>query len=107
MDKHRALFIPVILGTTRQGRHSEHVAKFVFSEVSKRNGVETELFDIRDLKLPITDAGEAIKNAQFSGGVARADALILVAPEYNHGYPGLLRPGKRSTGVSTWQPPPK
>jgi len=81
----------VILGTTRKGRASENVARFVFSEVEKREGVETTLIDIRDLNLPIDDAGEAIKDKAFSETVARADGLVLVVPEYNHGYPGMLK----------------
>jgi NAD(P)H-dependent FMN reductase len=43
------------------------------------------------MKLPMTDAGEALKAPQFSATVDRADALIIAAPEYNHGYPGLLK----------------
>ena len=87
----RPLFIPVIIGTTRQGRASENVAKFVFGEVLKRDDLETELIDLRDLKFAWDDAGEAIKDARFSATCARADALVLVVPEYNHGYPGLLK----------------
>jgi NAD(P)H-dependent FMN reductase len=87
----KALFIPVILGTTRKGRTSENVAKFVCGEVEKREGVTTELIDIRDLGFPVDDAGEAVKQPGFSDTVARADGLILVVPEYNHGYPGLLK----------------
>ncbi len=91
MTTDRKLFIPVILGTGRQGRMSEHAAKFVVGETGKRDGIETELIDIRELSLPLTDAGEAIKDARFSATVERADALIIVVPEYNHGYPGLLK----------------
>jgi len=87
----RPLFIPVILGTPRKGRASAAVARFVYEEARKRASVETELIDICDLKLPMDDAGEAIKDARFSEACARADALILVVPEYNHGYPGLLK----------------
>src|SRR3989475_4979070 len=87
----RPLFIPVILGTVRKGRASENVAKFIFGEVQKREGVETELIDIRDLKFPIEDAGEQIKDVKFSAGCERADGLVIVTPEYNHGYPGLLK----------------
>jgi NAD(P)H-dependent FMN reductase len=87
----RPLFIPVILGTPRQGRRSEHVACFVLGELSKRDAIETVLIDIRTLALPITDAGEALKDAHFSATMMRADALVLVVPEYNHGYPGLLK----------------
>lgn len=91
MTTNKPLFIPVILGTPRQGRMSEHVARFVFEEVRKRDGVETELIDVRELNLPLNDAGQSIKDPQFSATVKRADALVIVTPEYNHGYPGLLK----------------
>lgn len=91
MTTNRPLFIPVILGTPRQGRMSEHVARFVYDEVKKRDGVETELIDVRALRLAIDDAGEAIKDADFSASMEKADALVIVTPEYNHGYPGLLK----------------
>ena len=85
------VFLPVILGTARQGRLSEHAARFVFEEVSKRPDMTTELIDIRNLRLSSEDAGEAIKDPQFSATVDRADGLILVVPEYNHSFPGLLK----------------
>ena len=85
------LSIPVILGTPRQGRMSEHVARFVLGELSKHDAIETILIDIRTLAIPITDAGETIKDVKFSTTIMRADALVLVVPEYNHGYPGLLK----------------
>jgi len=91
MDNNGSLFLPVILGTTRKGRASENVAKFVVGEVQKREGVETELIDIRSLSFPSDDAGEAIKETRFSDTIGRADGLILIVPEYNHGYPGLLK----------------
>ncbi len=87
----RPLFIPVLLGTPRQGRMSEHVARFVHAEVAKRAGVETELIDVRALPFTLTDEGEGIKDAAFSATMARADALVIVTPEYNHGYPGILK----------------
>lgn len=87
----RPLFIPVILGTARKGRASENVARFVHGEMQQREGVETELIDILGLDFPNTDAGEALKHAGFSETIARADGLALIVPEYNHGYPGLLK----------------
>jgi NAD(P)H-dependent FMN reductase len=91
MDQVRSLFVPVILGTVREGRMSEFAAKLIHSELMKRAGVETELIDIRALPLPVTDAGEAIKDADFSSKMDRADGLAIVSPEYNHGYSGLLK----------------
>lgn len=91
MSTERPLFIPVILGTARKERKSEHVARFVHQEIGKHSGVETELIDIREIKLPTDDAGETIKDQRFSATVERADGLVIVAPEYNHGYPGMLK----------------
>ncbi len=87
----RPLFIPVILGTVRKGRRSENAARFIFEQTKARAGVSTEFVDIAKLPLRLDDAGEQMKDPVFSALVERADGLILVVPEYNHGYPGLLK----------------
>ncbi len=87
----RPLFIPVILGTTRQGRMSAHAAELIRNELGKRLAIDTELIDIAKLSLPTQDAGQAIKDPRFAAAMNKADALVLVVPEYNHGYPGLLK----------------
>src|ERR1043165_5640087 len=87
----KSLFISVILGTVREGRATQNVAKVVFEQVKQREGVETELIDIGELKFPGDDAGEQIKDKGFSATCERADGLVLVVPEYNHGYPGMLK----------------
>jgi NAD(P)H-dependent FMN reductase len=89
--KERLLFIPIVLGTARQGRESEHVARFVFEQTKKRAGIETELIDVRTLPMRLDDAGEQMKDPSFSATIARCDGLIIVTREYNHGYPGLLK----------------
>src|SRR5437667_10442232 len=87
----RPLVIPVILGKARQGRQRENVARFVFEQTKKRADVETELIDVRALPMRLDDAGEQMKDAAFSATIERCDGIILVVPEYNHGYPGLLK----------------
>ncbi len=87
----RPIFIPVILGTVRKGRASENIAKFVYEQLKKREGIETELIDIRELNFPGDDAGEQIKDTRFSATCERADGLVIVTPEYNRGYPGMLK----------------
>ncbi len=89
-----SLFIPVILGTARQGRESEHVARLVFEQTKKRAEVETELIDVRELPLRLDDAGEQMKDPAFSATIERCDGVIIVTPEYNHGYPGLNYVGR-------------
>jgi NAD(P)H-dependent FMN reductase len=87
----RPYFVPVVLGTPRKGRMSEYAARLVWSEVEKRPGVETELVDVAALPIPVDDAGEGAKDPELAETMNRADALVIVAPEYNHGYPGLLK----------------
>lgn len=87
----RPVFLPIIIGTPRQGRLTEPAANFVFGEVSKRSDIKTELIDIREIPIRVDDAGEALKDAKFCATVQRADGLIIVAPEYNHSFPGLLK----------------
>ena len=87
----KKIFLPVVLGTSRVGRMSEYVAKFVFEETKKKEDVETEYVDVKKINLAINDAGEQIKDNYFSEVVNKADGLIFIVPEYNHGYPGLLK----------------
>jgi NAD(P)H-dependent FMN reductase len=91
MMQNSPLFIPVILGTPRQGRQSEYVARFIVEQISQRSDLKTELIDIRSLPIATMDAGESAKDPGFSAIVERSDGLIIVSPEYNHSYPGLLK----------------
>jgi len=87
------LFIPLILGTNREGRQSEKVARLILQEVEKHPEIETQLIDVRDFKLPDSGYGQDIKEQfpEYLDAIIRADGLIIVAPEYNHGYPGRLK----------------
>jgi NAD(P)H-dependent FMN reductase len=87
----RPLSIPVILGTTRKGRMSAHAARFMVGQIETRDGIKTELIDLSKLPMPVDDAGEGIKDPLFSEKMAMADALVIVTPEYNHSFPGLLK----------------
>src|SRR5256886_12367040 len=46
---------------------------------------------VRQLKMRLDDAGETMKDPDFAQKMTRADGLAIVTPEYNHGYPGLLK----------------
>ena len=85
------MYIPVILGTAREGRQSEKVANFMIQEVKKAE-IETELVDARDFRVEATDnTEEGPKAKKLSPKIEKADAFIIVSPEYNHGYPGELK----------------
>ncbi len=85
------MYIPIILGTAREGRQSEKAAKFLL-EQSKNAGFESEILDVRDYRIQATNNTEEIPEAKKLGEkVSKADAIIIVSPEYNHGYPGELK----------------
>jgi NAD(P)H-dependent FMN reductase len=87
----RPLHIPVILGTSRKGRLSAHAARMVSRELQKRDGICTELIDIGDLEHHLDDNGQGTGDSGFAASMARADAIVIVTPEYNHAMPGLLK----------------
>jgi len=87
------LFLPVLLGTNRKARNSIHPAKWLFGEMQKRDDIETRLFDVADFDLPRDDYGQGLKDQfpEWKESIIRADGLVIVTPEYNHGYPGSLK----------------
>ncbi|MGH9872427.1 MAG: NADPH-dependent FMN reductase [Pyrinomonadaceae bacterium] len=90
MDK---LLLPVLLGTNRKERKSLHPARWLVGEMEKRAEIETRLFDVSDFALPHDDYGQGLKDLfpDWRDTIIRADGLVIVTPEYNHGYPGTLK----------------
>ena len=88
------LFIPILLGTVRQGRQSELVADLILKHIqSHYPDIETALFDPRNMDLPSDDEGTELadRNPDWRDAMNRADGLIIVTPEYNHAFPGSLK----------------
>jgi NAD(P)H-dependent FMN reductase len=86
-------FLPIILGTPRKDRVSERVANWVHSKMQERDEIETQFFDVRDFDLPRDHYGTEIGQLfpEWRDAIIRADGLVIVTPEYNHGYPGALK----------------
>lgn len=87
------LNIPVLLGTNRKVRKSVFVAKWLISEMEKRPEISTRLFDVADFALPQDDYGQELQDRfpEWRDAIINADGLVIVSPEYNHGYPGSLK----------------
>jgi NAD(P)H-dependent FMN reductase len=84
------LFIPLVLGTAREGRESEKVARYVLSEIVALDAFDTQFVDIRDFLFGKT--AEYPKAAEpWKEIMTKADGLIIVSPEYNRGIPGELK----------------
>lgn len=91
----KKVFLPIILGTNRDGRQSEDVANFLLRELKNREDTETKLIDVRDFNFPNNQYGPSLKEKApfktYTDTIIRADGIIIVSPEYNHGYPGILK----------------
>ncbi|HEV8591339.1 MAG TPA: NADPH-dependent FMN reductase, partial [Pyrinomonadaceae bacterium] len=85
--------IPILLGTPRKNRESENVANWVCGKMRERDDIETYLFDVCDFNLPQDHYGQEIKDQfpEWRDAIIAADGLVIVTPEYNHGYPGALK----------------
>jgi len=93
------LKIAIITGSTRPGRKSLDVAKWVHGIAAARSDATYEILDIADFGLPLLD--EPVPPSlhkyskphtfKWSEAVAGYDGYVFVTPEYNHGIPGALK----------------
>jgi len=91
--ENQPLSIPLLLGTPRKARESENVARWVSCKLQGRDEIESQFFDVRDFELPRNHYGTEIGSEfpEWRDAIIRADGLVIVTPEYNHGYPGALK----------------
>lgn len=86
------LKIGIILGSTRPGRVSPQVGKWVKELADKRGDASYEIVDIADYKLPFF--GEPGEEEQIKAWAEKLDSLdgfVFVTPEYNHSITGALK----------------
>ena len=91
--------IEIILGSTREGRIGETVARWFTSVSADRDDMTAELLDLREWDLPFVDTPvpPAMRPPtdplvrDWADKVAEADGYVLITPEYNHGYPAVLK----------------
>lgn len=93
------LRIAIILGSTRPGRRTEPVARWVLDHARQRGDAEYELVDIAEFDLPLLD--EPVPPSQhkyskdhtkrWSEKIASFDGYVFVTPEYNHSTSGALK----------------
>jgi NAD(P)H-dependent FMN reductase len=90
--------IYIILGSTREGRKGEKVAKWVHSVAASRSDLDIELVDLRDWSLPFVHNADTpasgkynVETQKWADKIAQADGFLIVTPEYNHGYPAVLK----------------
>lgn len=91
--------LKVIFASVREGRKGISIAEWVKEVVSKDSRFQTEFIDLKDENLPMMSEPnhprlqkyEFEHTRKWSARIADADAFIFITPEYNYGYPGVLR----------------
>src|SRR5205809_3516362 len=92
-----AYYIPIICGSTRRDRQSIKVTRFILKKLQERTGVDADLLDLLEYNLPMMEERLHQRDdpppglREYAEKIGRADSLIIVTPEYNNGYPGVLK----------------
>ena len=91
--------LTVIIGSTRPGRVGAAVGQWFAARAREYGGVDVEVADLAAINLPMLDEPKHPQLRQYvhqhtwdwSALIDRADAVVFVTPEYNHGYPASVK----------------
>jgi chromate reductase len=88
--------ITIFASTHRLNNNTQHIAQYYFNELSRSNS-QVQLLKLEDLPIDFMHANEIFGNAHedFSKIVSQyitdAQKFIFIIPEYNGGFPGMLK----------------
>ncbi len=100
----------IILGSTREGRATERLAKWVVKAAQRLPDTQVELLDLRDYPMPFFAEKKSPKANpdrhprpvvnKWLDKLQEKDAYVFVTPEYNHAMPAVL---KNAIDYTDWQ----
>lgn len=104
--------VQIILGSTRPQRQGEKVARWITCLASQYEEIQAEYIDLRDWPLPFFYESSPSPE-HYSAEIVPAwiqklkesDAYIFVTPEYNHGFPAVLK-NALDYGSNAWYKKP-
>ena len=86
------LRVAVIIGSTRQGRAGAAITRWFLTQAQHRDDFDIDVIDLLDVALPARHPeGPTPELAAYGARLDRADAFVVVTPEYNHGIPASLK----------------
>ena len=86
------LRIGIVLGSTREGRASEDVGKWVLENAKTTEGVSFEIVDIKGFDLPFLGTTEDMSNVgKWNAKLNELDGFVFVVAEYNHSMTAALK----------------
>jgi NAD(P)H-dependent FMN reductase len=88
--RNEKLNLVLIYGSIREGRYCDIIANWASAQVRQHQEFALEIVDPAKLSLqPQSDQNPDLQALRAC--LDRADAFIVVTPEYNHGYPAPLK----------------
>ncbi len=98
--------LALIYGSTREGRLCDKVAKWAAAQIANHKNFSLDVIDPATFALPDWQVRkDSAGPTALSERVGRADAFIIVTPEYNHSYPASLK-ALIDTVYREWQAKP-
>jgi NAD(P)H-dependent FMN reductase len=86
--------LQIISGTDRPDSNALRISKYIRNEY-KKQGIDAGIIDLQDFPIEQVSGGkygeELPEVDNFVSQVVEADGLVIVCPEYNGGYPGILK----------------
>lgn len=92
--------ILVILGSSRETRFGHVIAHWFMRQADRRTDLTFELADLRDWQhgyyrrvkpAAASDYEDDEEAKRWAEVVGRADGFVIITPEYNYGYPAVLK----------------
>jgi len=91
------MHIAIISGSVRIGRQSHRVAKYFQNYITAHNLATAEILDLKEFNFPVLE--ERLSHTEnptkeqklFAEKITKADAVIVVFPEYNGGYSASIK----------------
>lgn len=91
--------VQIFVCSTREKRIGLPIGQWVEALARKRDDIEVELIDLKEINLPMFDEPhhprlgkyEHEHTKRWSAVVSRADGFVFVTPEYNHSFPASLK----------------
>jgi NAD(P)H-dependent FMN reductase len=91
--------LQIIIASTRPGRVGLPVGQWFIGRAQAHGAFELDVADLAEIKLPFVDEPNHPRLRQYtkkhtkdwSARVERADAFVIVLPEYNYGYPATIK----------------
>ncbi|MEU1848570.1 NAD(P)H-dependent oxidoreductase [Streptomyces sp. NPDC019990] len=88
------LRVTLVVGSDRHGRFGPVVADWLLDHLRGRDDLVAEVVDVAEAELPTSLEPTPEATAVLSGitpKLSRADAFVVLTPEYNHSFPAGLK----------------